>query len=366
VAAAAVREQFELPLAESVATVPIEPTSAPQAEPIKIDLVGFTDSFTGERVGLAAYTLLAAGLITMAARGILPVADVFAVLAGGLGCLGMFLTCCYASCPEVHAKVRVWMEKELRRNEQVFAQQAFATLAGLYSWLDAAEKRRLAAIDAAKRRRIGHEKDRVAEVKRSLGHWMDDLENRRKALEAAAAQEPLARLAALQQRYHAEVAQLREITRTVPINMRPKDQRVIRKWEKRLNDLLQSGPPQAIPAPELEEIRISCRLEGESLKGCAAFARLGAHRKMKRIRRQRSRHRVRLRAKIERTQARFAERKRRLRVAVNSSKAWLDGNQVELTRSLREFNRYEGVRFGRFLQHVVIGPPKPTARHGES
>ncbi len=348
-------EQFELPLRKTSESA-VEPDRA------AVNPVSFSDTFAGERVGVATYSLMSAGLITMGARGTVSGEDVFAVLMAGLACLTLFIACCYVSCPEVRARFRVWLLKEWYRNERIFARQVFERLAGLHAWLDVAEQRSIEEIEARRRRRVEREKERVAEVRRSLSSWLDDLESRRQALELAAAQEPQARVAALQNRYHREVAQLREVTKTVYPDMGWRDARVFRKWQTRLQQLLQAGPPMQLSAPDLEEIRRCCTLETESLKGCAAFVRLGAQKKIKRIRRQRTRHRAQIRASLERTRARFAGRRERLQARIESVRIWLDRNRIDLSQYVNEFSRYAAVRFPRYLQCILIGHRKASTK----
>ena len=354
-AKASALEQLELPLA-ATSDSKLEHERAP------VNLVLFSDTFAAERIGLVTYSLMSAGLITIGARGAVPADDVFAVLLGGLACLGMFIACCYLSCPEVSARFRVWLLKEWYRNERIIARQVLARLIDWHAWLDLAEERSAQEIDARKHRRIEREKERVAEVRESLSGWLEDLESRRQVLELGAAQEPVARVAALQDRYHREVAQLREITKTVYPKMRLLDVRAFQKWTIRLQQLLQAGPPLRVSPAETEEIRRCCLMETESLKGCAAFVRLGAQKKFKRIRRQRRRYRAGLEASVIRTRARFARCREWLRTRIESTRTWSDRNRVDLAQYVNEFNRYDAVRFPRYLRCVLAWHRKASTK----
>jgi hypothetical protein len=93
--------------ATPVVSIPavIEPVKAPPLQTLMP--ITFERSLIAERVLLAGYAAFAAVLVTMSARGVLPVWETIAVFLAGLVCVALCLLCSYFLSDEVRARLKL-------------------------------------------------------------------------------------------------------------------------------------------------------------------------------------------------------------------------------------------------------------------
>jgi hypothetical protein len=330
-----------------------EIASLPVLDMPAVEAIDFSPSFASERIALGSYTAFILAIAALAARGTVPAMEAFFVFLAGLGCVAVCLTCSYVTLDEVRAKVRVWFALEWRRSQGDVVQYAATQLADWKSRVELKEFQKVRQLKTRDIQYVKQEKDRIAEVKRNLSSWIDELNLRIKALEQAEADETARELFRLQAQYDIVFQELSQLAAIPLQGFGRRQTKKLMACRKRRDELALAGPPKAIPAADRAAIRARYDLERQAVSRSKSFVRMRARSKIQNIRSARQHRQVRLKSQIERTELRYGRRKERLQRKVDAGKNWFMENRKEVTRHLVEMNRYRQIRFVRYLPRVL-------------
>lgn len=306
-----------------------------------------------ERVLTVSYTAVIATLIGLAARGVLPAMETSLVVMAGFVCAVTCLGCSYLALDEVRAKFLVWLSLELQRNRYSLMQFGVGTVVKRMSAVDARETDEMLRFTDKEVGQFRWEQDRIAEVKRTLGSWIDELKARRTALDTAEAGEVADLLAKLQAEHEA-VLKEGDFLATAPTHsLRGRDLRKFNQWRNRLDELRQAGPPQSLPAEDRLRIRKKYDMERRIIRRSESFARHSARNKIVGICHTRERRHQKLESKRGAVRSRFERRKNRLQGVIDRGNLSVGRRAVELAQGRLEMSRYRDIRFSSYLRRVV-------------
>jgi hypothetical protein len=340
------------PAPPTIKPVPKDDVPVVQEARIDPDLIHFNRSCASERVLLGFYGAFIFTILTLTARGTIPLTVAFLVLLGGFGCIAASLTCSYMSLSEVRAKLQVWFALEWRRTQGELVRYGIARLHAFITQLESKEMRDVQRLAVRVSECTRREKKRIAEVRSALSSFVDELAVRKAALDRAELDETSNVLGVLQSRHNA-LLQEGAFLVNVPVQQleRPELKGLLR-WRARVEELARVGPPIIVSAEDQAWIRRKYEVERRTVRESETFARDGAQRKIQRIRSDAKRFRESMDLKRERRRVWFERVKKFLRGQIESGNSWLDGNQREVTRCLSEMNRYREIRLSRYLPRL--------------
>ncbi len=335
-----------------------EDVPATQERSIDPDLIHFNRSCASERVLLCFYGAFIFTILTLTARGTVPMAGAFLVLLGGLGCIAASLTCSYMSLSEVRGKFQVWFALEGHRTQGELIRYGIARLRAFVTQLESKEMRDVQRLAVRVSECTRREEKRIAEVKSTLSSFVDELTARKAPLEKAELDETSAVLSELQSRHNA-LLQEGAFLINVPVQQfkRPGLKGLL-GWRARVEELARAGPPIIVSAADQAGIRRKYEFEQQSVRESETFARDGAQRKIQRIRADAKRFRERIDLKRERRRVWFERVEQLLRRQIEKGNSCLDGNHREVTRCVSEMNRYREIRLSRYLPRLFGFLPK--------
>lgn len=327
--------------------------SGAEESPALPDAIPLHPKVAPERVLTVSYTAVIATLIGLAARGVLPGMETSVVVLAGFACAVTCLGCSYLALDEVRAKFLVWLSVELQRNRYSLMQIGVGTVVKRMSAVDTRETDEMRHFTDKEVAQVRWEQDRIAEVKRTLGSWIDELKARRKALDTAEAAEVADLLAKLQAEHDALLKEGDFLAAAPTHSLRGRDLRKFNQWRNRLDELRQAGPPLAIPASERLRIRKKYDMERRMIRRSESFARHNARNKIVGIRQTREQRHQRLELKRGVVRRRFERRKNRLQGVIDRGNSWAGRQAVELAQGRLEVSRYRDIRFSKYLRSVV-------------
>lgn len=335
-----------------------EEVPAAQERSINPDLIHFNRSCASERVLLCFYGVFIFTILTLTARGTIPMAGALLVLLGGFGCIAASLTCSYMSLSEVRGKLQGWFALEWRRTQGELIRYGIAWLRACITQLESKEMRDVQRLAGRVSECTRREKKRTAEVKSALSSFVDELTVRKAALDKAELDETSAVVSGLQSR-HNTLLQEGAFLVNVPVQHleRPELKGLLR-WRARVEELARVGPPIIVSAADQAGIRRKYELERQSVRESETFARDGAQRKVQRIRADAKRFRERIDLKRERRRVWFERLKQLVLRRAEAGSTWLEGNEREVMRCLSEMNRYREIRLSRYLPRLFGFFPK--------
>ncbi|HEY2384268.1 MAG TPA: hypothetical protein VGK48_24095 [Terriglobia bacterium] len=306
-----------------------------------------------ERALTVSYAAFMVALIALAARGVLPGLETGVVVLAGLLCTATCLGFSYIAMDEVRAKLAVWFLLELKRYRHNALRFGVGRVAKRMSAVDLKEAQEMARLTAKDGARVRRQQDRIAEVKRTLASWIDELNVRRKTLEVAEASEAARLLLRLQAQHDDFLLESAFLANIGAEGLRGRERKKFEQWRKHAEELSQAGPPKTISSEDRLRIRKKYDMERRAIHRSESFVRWRARNKILGIRQTRDRRHQRLELQRDAVHRRLEQRKDRLRQVVDRGNSWVAKQAKEIHQARSEMLKYREVRFTNYLQRIV-------------